>query len=213
MTLDDSLRHPLAWPVGQPRTLAQARRRARFGTQSRYGATTIASQISALGEELGRMRVADWLVSSNLRMRQDGLPYSQQSAPDDPGIAVYFRLKGRAHVLACDRWDRAEHNLRAIVLHIQALRGQERWGVGTMEQAFAGYAALPPAQPRHHWSTVLHLPHKIDAETAQRAKEAHRRLSKLHHPDRGGNPETFKEVQAAWEECCADLERAGITVP
>jgi DnaJ-domain-containing protein 1 len=35
--------------------------------------------------------------------------------------------------------------------------------------------------------------------TAQDIKAAYRRLAKLHHPDCGGDPEKFKEIQAAYD--------------
>lgn len=117
--MNEDLRYPLAWPLGTKRTSGY-RKYARFGT------TTVGAQVDALANELRSLGGRSWLISSNLRMRNDGLPFSQQRAPDDPGIAVYFKLNGKDHVLACDRWNRPEHNLRAIVLHIAALRGQER---------------------------------------------------------------------------------------
>ncbi|OYE02620.1 hypothetical protein [Nostoc sp. 'Peltigera membranacea cyanobiont' 232] len=43
-------------------------------------------------------------------------------------------------------------NLRAIGLHIAAMRGMERWGV---EQAFAGYQALPPQASERKWWEIL----------------------------------------------------------
>ena len=55
------------------------------------------------------------------------------------------------HVLACDRWDRPEHNLRAIAKHVEAIRGQERWGVGSVAQAFRGYQALPSRATGKPW--------------------------------------------------------------
>lgn len=215
MNLDDSLRHPLHWPLGQKRTPAHARKSAYFG--GRVNACTVASQLRELERELHLLRVpkSGWLLSSNLRMRQDGLPYSQQVRVEDPGIAVYFQLRGKPHCLACDRWSFPEHNLRAIVLHIAALRGQDRWGVGTLEQAFAGYAALPPAagaRPKREWCAVLGVERHAKTDAAS-VKARYRALVKQHHPDAGGDVAAFKEVQAAWEEFCADLERAGFAAP
>lgn len=61
----------------------------------------------------------------------------------DRGAAVYFEMKGKPVSLACDKWNRVEDNIWAIAKHIEALRGQQRWGVGSIEQAFRGYTALP----------------------------------------------------------------------
>lgn len=205
--LDDSLRHPLHWPLGQKRTPPILRKDARFGN------TSIGAQVDELANEMRNLGCRSWLISSNLRMRNDGLPFSQQRMPDDSGIAVYFKMSGKDHVLACDRWHRPEHNLRAIVLHIAALRGQDRWGVGTLEQAFAGYAALPPAASapaKREWSEVLGV--QWDDESVH-VKARYRALVKQHHPDAGGDVAAFKEVQAAWEEYCGILERAGGVAP
>ena len=43
---------------------------------------------------------------------------------------------------------------------------------------------------------VLGVP---DSATDKEIKAAYRKLSKKHHPDSGGNEETFKEVSAAWD--------------
>jgi len=79
------------------------------------------------------------------------------------------------------------------------LRGQERWGVGSVEQAFRGYLALPgPGESTgSKWWEVLGL--KINA-TAEQAREAYRFLVKKHHPDAGGDAELFRRVQQAYQE-------------
>ena len=64
--------------------------------------------------------------------------------PDDPGVAVYFQLHDKERVLACDKWDTVADNIAAIAAHIDGIRRQDRYGVGTIDQAFAGYSAL-------HW--------------------------------------------------------------
>ncbi len=43
------------------------------------------------------------------------------------------------------------------------------------------------------------------------ARRAHRKLAKQHHPDQGGDPRTFRELQAAWEAIQSAAERAGAT--
>ena len=43
---------------------------------------------------------------------------------------------------------------------------------------------------------VLGIPHGASDAVVQ---DAYRRLSKLHHPDRGGSPERFREIQRAVE--------------
>ncbi|MCC5608930.1 hypothetical protein LC612_19610 [Nostoc sp. CHAB 5834] len=65
------------------------------------------------------------IISSNVPTRQDGLPYARHKEPDDPGVAVYFKIKDKNYALCCvgiarlrHRWLKVRHNLRAIGLHI-----------------------------------------------------------------------------------------------
>lgn len=184
-------RYPLSWPSGWKRTELYKRKRASF--RSRGGALTMAAAIQRLSGELGRLNAAGEILSTNVETRLDGLPRSGQPEPTDPGAAVYFTLKGKPRCLACDTWDRVADNVAAIAQHIDALRRIDRYGVGTMEQAFAGYAALPSAAGS--WFVVLEFaePPKTWAEVEAR----HTELAKRHHPDRGGNVETMMKINAA----------------
>lgn len=155
--------YPLSWPTGWPRSTAQSRVRGRFksvtresyssggGTYTRARELTIYAAMRRITDELDRLGACGALVSSNLQRNNDGTPRSQQREPDDPGVAVYFQHKGQPRVLACDRYDRTADNMAAIAAHLDAMRTMLRHGVGTAEQAFAGYQALPPPNqsPRH----------------------------------------------------------------
>lgn len=129
--------YPLTWPTGWKRT--------KYPTASRFKTATLAAATQGLFRELDLLRATHVVLSTNVELRRDGLPYSNRTPPTDPGVSVWFKLKGRDTVLACDSWNRVPCNVRAIAKHIEALRGQARWGVGNLEQAFTGYAALPPA--------------------------------------------------------------------
>jgi hypothetical protein len=165
-------------------------------------------------ERLGAKRV---VVSTNLRVRQDGIPYSGQPKASDPGVAVWFWLPKKGvgkyvswsekthseHVLACDRWNLVEHNLRAIGKHIDALRAQERWGVGSVAQAFAGYQALPSGmESGRPWWQVLGIMSNARTEEVQLA---FKRLALLHHPDRGGDVAKFHELEQAREQALKEI--------
>jgi hypothetical protein len=80
---------------------------------------------------------------------------------------VYFKLHGKDRVLACDKWDRVADNIAAIAAHIDAIRRQDRYGVGTIDQAFAGYSALPPPGGTSRTATAL-------ARSARRAAVCNR---------------------------------------
>lgn len=189
----DPTRFPLSWPAGWPRTPRHKQtRNERFMRN-----LSVARATDAVLDEVRSLGGRGVVISTNLELKRDGLPYSNRRAPDDPGAAVYFRLKDKPLVLACDRWDRVEQNLWAIAKHINALRGQERWGVGTVAQAFAGYTALPDPNARRPWWEVLGV-HRGASPIDIRS--AYNEAAKLHHPDRGGDVERMAEINAAYEE-------------
>lgn len=175
---------PLTWPPGRPRT--------KWPDQSRFR-TTLGVAIREVQNEVGRLGGSNLIISSNLPLRRDGMPYANASQPADRGVAVYFTYKKRPMCFACDRWGKVEENMWAIAKTIDALRGIERWGSGQMvEQAFTGFMALPaPEQP---WQT---LGLETSAPTRQQVEDAHRRLAMKHHPDRGGDSETMGRINAA----------------
>lgn len=190
--------YPLAWPVNWPRT--KRRTQARFG----HG-TTVARCLEDLENEMRLLGAKSILLSTNVTLTLRGTPRSGQSRIEDPGVALYFDLAGEPRVLACDRWASVEHNLRALVLHVKALRGVQRWGVGSTNQAFGGYKALPSrgASSALTWWQVLGLPADSDAQ-ALRTTAA--QLVKAHHPDTGsGNVELLQIILRARDEGLATL--------
>lgn len=175
---------PLHWPHGWDRTPSHRRERGSFKVTFARARDDLMAEIARMG---GRLPV----LSSNMQLRRDGLPYAQQGRIDDPGIAVYFEHKKRPMCFACDRYSTVEANARAIQLTIAALRGIERWGASDMmERAFSGFASLPPPE-ESQWRSVLD---PADPEGS------YRRLRSQHHPDRGGDPEAFRRVQRAYEQ-------------
>lgn len=193
MDPNEATRYPLAWPAGWPRTARHARRAAAFRTQV-LGASGLA--VRRLADGLGRLRAVGEVLSTNLQTRLDGLPRSGQAEPEDPGASVYFRLKGAPRCLACDRWSRVADNIAAIAQHIDALRRIDRYGVGTLEQAFAGYAALPPA-PASAWWQVLEVDPLASLKDVERSFY---RLAASAHGDRGGSGEAMRRFITAREE-------------
>lgn len=188
MSFDGVNAYPLSWPVGWERTAAFKRRRSQFASRS------LASARAFVLDELRLMKAQGLVISTNVELRRDGLPRSGRRQPEDPGVAVYFNLNAQPKVLACDRWHTVEENLWAIGKHIEALRGQQRWGVGTLEQAFRGYDALP--SPKVTWWEVL----EVDPQaTPEEVLRAYRRKARACHPDAGGSADAFLGIQAAWD--------------
>jgi hypothetical protein len=193
--------YPLSWPVGRPRTAHPAR--ARFhrysdGGLARKAQITLYQGVSMVREELKRLGATDVVISTNVKTRRDGLPYSGAREPNDHGVAVYFRLADRVHCLACDRWDRVPDNLSAVAHHVEAVRGQSRWGVGDVAQAFAGYRALPAADAKKTWWALLGF-HEPPAQLETARTKWRERIAEA-HPDRGGNANQAAEINAAMTE-------------
>jgi DnaJ-domain-containing protein 1 len=191
---------PLSWPVGWPRTRHPTR--ARFGAKGR-GETLYVAR-SRLQEELRRLGATGMVISSNIPIRNDGLPYSNVREPADHGVAVYFQIKGEPRVLAVDKWDRASDNLVAIALHVEAIRGQLRWGVGSVEQAFGGYKALPAVGAPTDWRLVLGVTNGASWDDVRRRR---RELLEQHHPDRGGDAGRAAAINEAFSQAERELCR------
>jgi len=204
---ETATRFPLAWPMHWKRTPPGERRRATFrrtvddvvtdraGVKTkvkREVALTIAAALDRLQDELIRLGATGELLSSNVPVGLKGLPLSSQTEPRDPGIAVYFELKGKPICMASDRWDRVADNVAAIAAHIDALRRIDRYGVGRVEQAFAGYAALPPAA--EDWRLVLGVD---EFATLAQVDAAFMELARRAHPDAGGNHDDMAKLTAA----------------
>lgn len=200
--VNNASRYPLSWPASWKRTVNTAREHARFRNAKRSWSQgqslTVAEGLSRLQAELDRLGVKDGdvVISTNLVTRLDGFPRSGQPEPTDPGVALYFRLKGHDRCLACDRYRRVADNMAAIAAHIDALRAIERYGVGTLDQAFAGYTALPaPMADAVAWWEVLRL--ERASATKATVDEAYRALARRFHPDAGGSTEDMTKITLA----------------
>lgn len=206
--------YPLQWPVGWPRTKPGDRKQGRFSRQGRsqHGwkmskPVTIAEAMRRIDDEIRAMDGPQrtWtridpdktVISTNLRVRKsDGAPASAQREPDDPGVAVYFELDGKAQCIPCDAYDNVAQNLAAVAATLNALRTLERHGSGIMERAFTGFEALPHLA-EEPWHVVLGLPEDAP-ESAVRAQ--YRKLRSAYHPDRpDGSDHMFNRIQKAYE--------------
>lgn len=192
--------YPLEWPIGWARSRNHAN--ARFGHGGR--GATLGDARRFLEGELGRLAAKEISISTNLQLAAGGNSWRDRLEPGDHGAAVYFKVANQARALACDKWMRVADNLHALALHIEAIRGQLRWGVGTVDQAFGGYKALPAMGARKLWYEVLGVPH-----TAPRSEIERKRLELLGrlHPDKpGGDAEAAADVNAAYREALEAIQ-------
>jgi hypothetical protein len=203
--------YPLSWPRTQARTpagkrrddapftvgeaydkkisrwdTAAAQRIEETVTRRRTKAVGLPVAVDRLEDQLQRLGAQAVVLSTNLELRLNGMPRAGQRDPDDPGAAVWFNLKKKRMVLACDKWTRVADNIAALAAHIRAIRSVETYGVGTMEQAFEGYRTLEDwSGGEMPWKRVLGF--GTDAHpTLSEVESKYRTRMREVHPDMSG---------------------------
>jgi hypothetical protein len=186
---------PLTWPFSYPR--CKSPQPGRFDTSFGQSRDAIVKEIKLLG---GR----DVVISTDIPLRNDGLPYANFSKPKDAGVAVYFTFQKEQVVFACDKWNRIEDNMQAVRKTIEAIRGLDRWGVSDMlKRAFTGFRALPEQTHTDTWFSVLDVAE--DASISE-IKEAYRKKAMQYHPDKGGDAKEFHKIKDAYEKAILNLQ-------
>lgn len=189
--------YPLQWPAGWIREAEPIT--SRFGTNGPYGKKpTIMGATEKIIYEMQLFGGQDLIVSTNLKYKQNGLPYANQKEPQDKGVAVYFNYDGGQKVIACDSFNKIGCNLWAIAKTIEAMRGIDRWGCSQiMAKAFTGFVALPEARKLEWWE-ILELPDPNVCGLV--VKDKFHELAKKYHPDTpGGSEQKFQEINAAYQ--------------
>lgn len=191
--------YPLTWPIGYKRTPHAAKKHAQFQT-------SFASARDGVIYQLKKMGAKDIIISSNVPIKRDGLPYSvpygkSNSVTDDAGIAVYFNFQNDQKVLCCDAYHTLDDNMHAINKTVEALRGIDRWQVSEiLTRAFTGFTALPETitlNSKSIWE-ILGLNEKPASSAI--VHQAYKQQVKKVHPDAGGSVEGFHELQVAYNQ-------------
>lgn len=190
--------YPLYWPQGWPRTETRKRESGKFKAESWR-------VIQDLQNEIKLLRGSHIVISSNVAIRQDGLPYadSLRRKGIDPGLAVYFLRKGKQMVFACDRYDTPLKNARAIALTISAIRGIERWGATSMlERSLSAFEALPPPKD---WRKILGFETSEPIHGPAQLAQRYRDLAQKAHPDKGGSTDAMTELNVAYQSALREI--------
>src|SRR5215469_14998032 len=115
--MSDVTAYPLAWPPGWPRTPADKRQDSRFRfksgradpTSGIFSPRPVSFDVARrkLTAELSRLGAKAVVISTNLPLRADGEARADAGRYriTDPGVAVYFQLKGQPMVMAGDAYD------------------------------------------------------------------------------------------------------------
>ena len=126
-------------------------------------------------------------------------------------VKVVFDRDGRRYTKSCSRWEESLDNLRAIQLSIEYLyRAIEVYGVDSSEEefndyfnsVFIGIEATPDDSvlliaDKNTWNEILGVSKEA---TKKEIINAFKALAKTHHPDVGGDSDTFIRLRKAYEE-------------
>jgi hypothetical protein len=174
---------PLERPVGGPHKAASFK--------ARWGSTVelLAKELRAHGARRAVLEVD--MHESDFRL--DGLPRADRNAYS-PGVVLSFEatnVPGKPHLRyeVSTFWDWRD-NVRAIALGLEALRAVDRYGVTKRGEQYAGWKALPmgAGDPSPERGRELIREHGSVTKALMAT-----------HPDHGGDPEAFADVQAARE--------------
>lgn len=203
--------YPLQWPEGWPR--AKSRR------PSNQFSVTPEKALLSLVQNLRKIRATNVVISSNCKLRRDGVPYAEDLRDHlmrDPGVAVYFQYLGKSMVMAQDAFSTPYANARSLALAIDAMRAIERHGGGhMMQRSFDGFAQLPPpggggAYQKRPWRKVLKAEGYLNLDRLDQlllVEGRYKVMARELHPDvPGGDAEKMAELNVAIEDARQELK-------
>lgn len=116
---------PLVWPADVPRWAGD-----REASPFRNGWNSAEEQVEDLLRRLG-VNWGEIIISTNSAVKE---------TPPDPGVAVYFTFKTRELCVACDRWVKPAHNLKAICRILELIdKAADAGNEGTATTLLDGY--------------------------------------------------------------------------
>lgn len=149
------------------------------------------------------------LGATSLRINQDVM---------DNKVEVIFDRGGMRYVFHCEKWGNVADNLRAIYHSIRYLhKAIAEYGVVSEEiefddvfqRVFGGFLATPDdsalllSDGRVPWWEILGVEKTASREAIRNAFLS---LSKVHHPDVGGNADDFKKLRMAYDDGVAQVK-------
>jgi hypothetical protein len=174
-------------PVWPYPTTPPTERRSRWTFKASWSDT-----LQLLEHEISGLSGHDVVIGAGFRerdVRLDGMPRADAQAPQHPGIEISFDT-GRGRLTystdVCTFW---QHNVRSIALGLEALRAVDRYGITHRGEQYAGFLALAAGGPDSTRGAQL-------VEQAGGVRQA----LMASHPDHGGDPTDFADVQAYREK-------------
>ncbi len=139
-------------------------------------------------------------------LRRDGL-LRANTRVTFPGVRVAFDTPAQGPLMfATDAYPHWQANVRAVALGLEALRKVDRYGITKRGEQYRGWQALPAGgtgkMTRQEAADLL--VGGLDGYTAVQllndpaaVRDAHRILTKRHHPDLGGDTDLFAQINEA----------------
>lgn len=164
--------------------------------------------------QLGAREIVLQLDITERMCRNDGW-IRADAKPGHPGVIVSLdakvgplrfstdRFKGGGYYRDLSAW---QANVRAIALGLEALRKVDRYGIGTGAEQYQGWRAIGAGTPMPAAAMTLEEaarliypddPEWLDVATPDDIRHEYRHQSKTHHPDHGGDPDTFRRLTEA----------------
>lgn len=201
---------PLAWD--QART-PPAARKSRWTFRAGWQDT-----LDLLDRELTHLAASNVIIEADFRegdLRQDGMPRAAAKEPTFPGVRISFDSRHGRLVYGTDAYELWQHNVRAIALSLEALRAVDRYGATRSAQQYAGWKAIDAGPTSASASQMTReeaarfIAAAVDPVGAgrpevvagilsgQTLKESYRLAARKLHPDAGGSPNGFQQLQQA----------------
>lgn len=172
-----------------------------------------------LSDELYKLDAQDIVIQMYLddakartyRRSYDGWPKAD-TKPSKPGVILSFESDGKLRTFACDTYWDWQDNLRGISLTLTALRAVSRYGCSRKGQQIAATRPCRPPpvsipiqlsdqvmarylvflRPNGNETEVYSVLHDSDFY-----KSVRRSVEQMHHPDKGGDHETYVKIREA----------------
>lgn len=215
----------VAWPH-PTLTPVDARVRAPFSASWDDTLEVLEREVGALAPEGRNAHVTIRLAYPDRVFRADGALRADAGMPEHPGAIVAFASTHGPITMATDQFhgsswtgqsaDGWRSNVRAIALALEALRKVDRYGVSRRGEQYAGWGELPSGRPMGTGTETMTVTEAagilhgaVDLGGAGQPSEligdrglidaTYRVAARRHHPDHGGDPDTFRRITAARE--------------
>lgn len=174
------------------------RQRSRF--ESTVGATR--DLLERECKHLGAREVVIQIAVRESDIRIDGTYPKANAIAPHPGVIVSFESKHGPLRYSTDLFTHWQDNLRAIALGLEALRKVDRYGIASGGEQYVGWNALPPGTPMGVAMTIDQAQRLLGLadgayEVPDDVRRAYRHVAGEHHPDHGGDPDTFRHLTEA----------------